>query len=98
MRRRLTVVAVVLAALGAATTPTIVTFADPAGPSSTDIPYGITTGPDGAVWFTASWSDRIGRIDSTGDITTFGAANVDLPYDIVTGADGNLWFTSEASD
>src|SRR5262249_47436072 len=56
---------------------------------------GITTGPDGALWFTEANSNKIGRITTAGMITnefpipTAGSQ----PSGIVTGPDGNLWFT-----
>jgi len=55
-------------------------------------PAGITTGPDGALWFGEFQSNKIGRIDVSGNIseyspTTSGASK------ITTGPDGNLWFT-----
>jgi streptogramin lyase len=31
-------------------------------PTSGSAPYGITTGPDGALWFTEAFGNRIGRI------------------------------------
>jgi streptogramin lyase len=58
-------------------------------------PLGITTGPDGNLWFTESGGDRIGRITSLGVVTEFssgitGGAGL---RGIAAGPDGNLWFT-----
>jgi hypothetical protein len=39
---------------------------DPAGG-----PYAITTGPDGALWFTQYRGHRIGRITTAGEVTEF---------------------------
>ena len=66
----------------------ITTFTDPAGDVSE--PEDITTGPDGALWFTNFANGRIGRITIAGDVTTFAdpAGNVDLPDGITTGPDG----------
>jgi virginiamycin B lyase len=57
---------------------------------------GITNGPDGAMWFTEFAAEKIGRITTSGAITTFDvASNSQLPR-IVTGNDGNLWFTVDS--
>jgi streptogramin lyase len=68
-------------------------------PTANSGPQGITTGPDGALWFTEATGDRIGRITATGDIlevpaifrfpTLFDSG----PQGITVGPDGNLWFT-----
>jgi streptogramin lyase len=64
---------------------------------------GITSGPDGALWFTEYDDNQIGRITTDGTLTEF-----TLPYPVQTvpedpkvvgaygitaGPDGNLWFT-----
>jgi virginiamycin B lyase len=53
----------------------------------------ITTGPDGALWFTNDISpiNHIGRMTTAGVVTEFPAPTV--PYGIGTGPDGALWFT-----
>ena len=63
-------------------------------------PVGITTGPDGNIWFTEADANRIGRISPTGDVFEFpplsdcpGRASHPQPWEITTGPDGNLWFT-----
>ena len=60
-------------------------------------PYGITLGPDGALWFTGSAS--IGRITTDGSITYFskGLTAESEPNGITAGPDGNLWFTEYSS-
>ncbi len=52
---------------------------------------GITEGPDGAIWFTESTVNAVGRLAGDGTITT---DSVPSPVSIVGGADGNLWITS----
>jgi streptogramin lyase len=57
------------------------------------------TGPDGNLWFTEYWGNKIGRITPTGTITEFpiptkGAGSVG----IALGPDGNLWFTEFATN
>jgi len=58
-------------------------------------PLSITTGPDGALWFTNSTGGSLGRITTSGVITHYpvgrGAVSV------TTGPDGALWFTSPAT-
>src|SRR5215467_11039189 len=38
-------------------------------PTAKSIPFGITVGPDGNLWFTESNANRIGRISPAGTIT-----------------------------
>jgi virginiamycin B lyase len=57
-------------------------------------------GPDGALWFTESRANAIGRITPHGDITEYligGGPNRGLGH-IMLGSDGNLWFTENAGD
>ncbi|MGH7485123.1 MAG: virginiamycin B lyase family protein, partial [bacterium] len=60
--------------------------------------YGITTGPDGNLWFTESKPYKIARITPSGTLTEYSIPTPPHtnPFvtDIVTGADGNLWFTA----
>ena len=58
----------------------------------TSLPWGITTGPDGNLWF-ADQFDRIGRLTPTGTFTYFLTPPGGGPTDITAGPDGNLWFT-----
>lgn len=55
---------------------------------------GITTGPDGNVWFTETTANSIGRITTTGIVTVFPISSAGAhPQQITAGADHNLWFT-----
>jgi len=55
---------------------------------------GITTGPDGALWFTDDKFGFIERITTAGVITEYPMPKAnDLPSSITTGPDGALWFT-----
>lgn len=72
-------------------------------PFPTDYSPGkITSGPDGALWFTESGNgflsgDKIGRITTAGAISQCALPDPDsTPYGIASGPDGALWFT-EAS-
>lgn len=60
-------------------------------------PQRITTGPDGNLWFTEAFTNRIGRMTPAGALTEFPIPGAQTnPRAIVAGPDGNLWFT-EAS-
>ena len=57
---------------------------------------GITTGPDGALWFTQI--NQIGRITTAGAVTEYVLPNpLGSPLGITAGPDGALWFTYCAS-
>lgn len=65
-------------------------------PTASSFPEGISSGPDGNVWFVENSTNKIGRISSI-PIGTFAefvipTAN-SLPIGIASGPDGNLWFT-----
>ena len=60
-------------------------------------PFRITSGPDGALWFT-TFTAKIGRISTAGVVTPFSFAGVGTSIDITTGPDGNLWFTYGNTD
>ena len=75
-------------------------------PTPGSCPGGITTGPDGALWFTEEGTSRIGRMTTTGVVThefPVPSSPSALPCtdpafvppldQIVTGPDGALWFT-----
>ena len=57
-------------------------------------PVYLTAGPDGNVWFTDSFNDRVGRITPAGAITEFSAGITALsqPLDIAQGPDANWFF------
>jgi streptogramin lyase len=63
-------------------------------PTSNSVPQGITLGPDGALWFTETLGNNIGRISTTGVITEYQIpGGSSSPQGITTGPDGSLWFT-----
>ena len=63
-------------------------------PTKNSQPAGITSGPDGNLWFTQFTSGRIAKVDTAGKITEFPIPTERSgPFDITTGHDGNLWFT-----
>src|SRR5262249_7442498 len=58
-------------------------------------PGGITSGPDGAIWWTDIANNTINRMTTAGapvDAFTVPTANSE-PANIVSGGDGRLWFT-----
>ena len=57
-------------------------------------PQGITAGPDGAPWFTNQQTNTIGRITTSGAITTYTGTGISGPDGITAGPDGALWFTN----
>src|SRR5713226_9253788 len=64
----------------------------------TSNPVVITAGPDGALWFTERFANKIGRIDTSGNITEFAIPTVvSFPQGITAGPDGALWFTENTS-
>ena len=63
-------------------------------PTAGSIPGGITSGPDGNLWFTEGDGNKIGQITTAGAITEFPVPTAgSIPWGITSGPDGNLWFT-----
>jgi streptogramin lyase len=61
-------------------------------------PGGITSGPDGDLWFTENGANAIGRISTTGIVSADPVPTPNSgPQDIARGPDGNLWFTEALS-
>ncbi len=56
--------------------------------------YDIVAGLDGALWFTEGAGEAIGRISTTGVVSTYTNPELYTPLDITTGPDGALWFTN----
>lgn len=61
-------------------------YADP-------VPYGITAGPDGALWIADPGNDTIGRMTTRGHFTYY-RAGAEVSTGITSGPDGALWFTT----
>src|SRR5215470_3620690 len=60
----------------------------------TSDPFSVTAGSDGALWFTERFANKIGRIDTAGNITEFAVPTVSsFPQGITAGPDNALWFT-----
>ncbi len=61
-------------------------------------PESIATGPDGNLWFTEFWANRIGRMTPSGALTEFPIPTPEsAPRGIVAGPDGNVWFVESAN-
>jgi streptogramin lyase len=62
--------------------------------------FGIAAGTDNALWFADNFNDDIGRITTTGSISSFsaGIGATSGTYGITAGPDGNLWFTEIAGN
>src|SRR5258707_5139054 len=94
----LMVILLVGAAVGFATQALAQTFNEFPPPTAGSAPYGSTTGPDGALWFTEFGTNKIGRIATTGAITEF-QLSLGLnagPAGITAGPDGALWFANSS--
>lgn len=66
-------------------------------------PVGITSGPDGNLWFTESYGNKIGMITTGGQFTEYALPNAESePENITTGPCGDgtqcLWFTEFAGN
>jgi virginiamycin B lyase len=57
-------------------------------------PGAITAGPDGALWFLNYGSNTIGRITTTGQVTSYTDPSINSPDGITAGPDGAVWFTN----
>ena len=53
----------------------------------------ITTGADGALWFTESALDKVGRVTTAGALTEFALPGCDVPSGIAKGTDNLLYVT-----
>ena len=63
-------------------------------PSASSFPFGITTGPDGALWFAENNGNKIGRVTTSGAFTEYTLPTANSgPWGITTGPDGGIWFT-----
>jgi streptogramin lyase len=61
--------------------------------------WGITSGPDGNLWFSEESNNAVGRITPSAVISEFSAGfPTGSPRGIVTGPDGNLWVAMAGGD
>jgi streptogramin lyase len=62
-------------------------------------PAGIAAGPDGALWFTIPYGNKIGRITTAGAVTEYSLpTNQSGPAGITAGPNGALWFTESCGN
>jgi streptogramin lyase len=63
-------------------------------PCSCSSPRGITSGPDGNLWFTEDAGNKIGKVTTSGTFTEYTVpTSGSSPVGITSGPDSNLWFT-----
>lgn len=55
--------------------------------------WDIVAGPDGNLWFTAPNRGVLGRITTSGVVTTFSSSRMVGTHALTVGRDGNLWFS-----
>jgi streptogramin lyase len=61
-------------------------------------PLGITSGPDGNIWFVEFGGNQIGKISTKGtNYITYGCAGCSSPNYITLGPDGTLWYTDSGN-
>jgi virginiamycin B lyase len=90
---------VVVEAMGVAKPALAQTVTEFPIPTAGSSPSGITGGPDGALWFTETQGNKIGRITTAGVITEFPIPTPNSqPNGITTGPDGALWFAETAGE
>ena len=62
-------------------------------------PGGLVPAPDGNLWFTEQFDDKVGVFDlRTRTATEFDVPRGTLPHNAIVGPDGNLWFTGLADN
>jgi virginiamycin B lyase len=72
------------------------TFTEFTLPTPASRPSAITTGADGALWFTEAVG-KIGRMTTDGNVTEFAIKGGGVLHSLTTGPDGALWFTEFTS-
>jgi virginiamycin B lyase len=83
-------IAALALAVPAAAQQTVTEYAIPTANAQ---PRTIAAGPDGNLWFTEQNTNRIGLIDTAGNVTEILLHANSGPDGIVAGPDGALWFT-----
>ena len=68
-------------------------------PTANSGPFGITAGPDAALWFAEGSGNKIGRITTAGAVSEFSIPTANSgPSGVAVGSDGALWFTELSAD
>jgi virginiamycin B lyase len=66
----------------------------PTLPTANAAPTGITSAPDGSVWFTERSANQLGRIGTNGVLTEYAIPTAaSAPEQITASPDGSVWFT-----
>jgi streptogramin lyase len=60
--------------------------------------FGIAAGPDGALWFTETQGNKIGRITTAGVLSEYALTAGSYPVGITAGPDGALWFIENGTN
>jgi YD repeat-containing protein len=60
-------------------------------------PDGITTGPDGNLWYTTWEGKKVGKVTPAGVVTEYTLPSFHVANQIVAGPDGNMWFTDQVT-
>ena len=65
-------------------------------PTSRSLPHDPAVSPDGSLWYTGMYSNKIGRLDpQTGKIREYALRTADSgPHGLVADREGNIWFTA----
>jgi virginiamycin B lyase len=62
-------------------------------------PFGVTLGPDGAVWFAEFQANAVGRVGTDGTTTEVSGMTAGAgPRYVATGPDNTIWFTEETGN
>lgn len=62
-------------------------------------PLGITTGPDGNLWFTADGGNKVYKLTTGGTFTGYTIPTASAtPFGIAAGPDGNMWVTENSGN
>jgi len=92
MNRLTTILLFSCGAMCSAQNPNTSNVTEYAIPTPNSLPESILLGPDGALWFTETAGNKIGRITPvSGKITEYQATGA--PWDLIVGPDGAFWFT-----
>ena len=67
-------------------------------PAITSSVFGMTAGPDGALWLTERETARVARVTTSGTVTQFALPAGSDPWAITTGPDGALWFVERGAN
>lgn len=67
-------------------------------PEQPSFPWTLASGPDGNLWYVGNYSEKIGKVTTSGTVTQYPAPSGNCLDDITAGPDGKLWLTDSSSD